>query len=394
MFFTAFGKQALSLVAQDLRRQGVRRLVAPDYFCLSMILPFELEGISVRYCPTDRRALPVPQRLAELVTPGSAVLLCFTFGNLPTAQLVSVLEGVRAGGVPIVVDGTHSWLGPQANLNGEKTQATQRADGGGFASVALRAKPGYADYYVVSMRKLLPVPDGAFVHGLEADSAFVDTPFFAQIPGSMGDSGSMGRFGSTSNNAPPSERATVLALEAMRSRKSWLAELTPRESPSSEHRGGHIINHGDAHIVERWEARRAAHKWLQALDAAEDAIEQAWSPAPISACTRRFLRTADLEEYARKRRSVGSLLIDSISHRFEVVNLHTVECGVVVRTEGKEHTRHLLDQLLEIGVSSPIYWQRPAGLARNAPWPEDLLTLSTAPDQPLTLLDRIIETIC
>ncbi|MDA8437627.1 MAG: hypothetical protein M0Z51_02055, partial [Propionibacterium sp.] len=60
----ANGKQALSLVAQDLRDRGVRTVLAPDFYCLTMIQPFQLEGITVRHVATDARGLVDPDALA------------------------------------------------------------------------------------------------------------------------------------------------------------------------------------------------------------------------------------------------------------------------------------------------------------------------------------------
>ena len=66
----ANGKQALSLVAQDLRDRGVRTLLAPNFYCLTMIQPFQLEGIKVRHVATDARALLDSEALVEELATG------------------------------------------------------------------------------------------------------------------------------------------------------------------------------------------------------------------------------------------------------------------------------------------------------------------------------------
>lgn len=141
----ANGKQALSLVAQDLRARGVRSLLAPDYRCSTMIEPFQLEGIGVRHLVTDKRALLDPTELRAALTAGEhmAVLHCETYGAHADSSLLAALAAARAAGVPVVVDATHSLF-------------------------AERHDP--ADYVVASMRKLLPLPDGAYVTGI-ADRA-------------------------------------------------------------------------------------------------------------------------------------------------------------------------------------------------------------------------------
>lgn len=138
---TALGRQALGLVARELRQRGIRSLLAPDYSCLTMLVPFQLEGIRVHEVATGPACLMEADALAQAARgrPRTAVLHCETFGNLADAALHGVLGGLRADGVPVVVDQTHSLLGT-AHFPG--------------------------DYAVASLRKLLPVSDGAWVCGL------------------------------------------------------------------------------------------------------------------------------------------------------------------------------------------------------------------------------------
>ena len=62
---TAFGRQALSLVARELRARGVRLLLGPDHHCPTMFLPFQLEGIAVRTVPTGADTLMLGRALRE-----------------------------------------------------------------------------------------------------------------------------------------------------------------------------------------------------------------------------------------------------------------------------------------------------------------------------------------
>lgn len=138
---TAFGRQALNLVAQELRRRGITSLLAPDHYCPTMFVPFQLEGIRVHEVATGPDCLMDADALVAAAQnrPRAAVLHCETFGNLASSLLHEALARVRASGVPVVVDQTHSLLGS-----------------GHF--------PG--DYAVASLRKLLPVADGAWVCGV------------------------------------------------------------------------------------------------------------------------------------------------------------------------------------------------------------------------------------
>lgn len=144
---TAFGRQALSLVAQELRELAVTSILVPDYHCLSMLVPFTMEGIHVHVVETGHGCLMRPTALADGLRahPGSAVLHCETFGNRAGRELAGVLRAARAAGSKIVVDRTHSWL--------DSTE-----------DVPDSAQTG--DYVVASLRKLIPTPDGAYATGL------------------------------------------------------------------------------------------------------------------------------------------------------------------------------------------------------------------------------------
>ena len=137
----ANGKQALSLVAQQLRAGGVRTVLAPDFYCLTMIEPFQLEGLRVRHLPTDAQALMKAEDLRSAMAedPHQAVLHCEVFGARAGEALLAALSDARTDGLPVVVDATHSLLADTHD-------------------------PG--DYLVASLRKLLPVPDGGFALGV------------------------------------------------------------------------------------------------------------------------------------------------------------------------------------------------------------------------------------
>ncbi|NLI18468.1 MAG: hypothetical protein GX427_06600 [Actinomycetales bacterium] len=138
---TALGRQALALVAGELRERGVRVLLAPDHHCLTMLLPFQLEGIAVRTIPTgtDTHLAAEPLRAALAARPDAAILHSCTHGTRARPALRVALAEARAAGHLLVVDETHAIL--------EDDHLP-------------------ADYHVASLRKLLPVPDGAWVTGL------------------------------------------------------------------------------------------------------------------------------------------------------------------------------------------------------------------------------------
>lgn len=141
----ALGRHALSLIAQELRRRGTLDVLVGAFHCLTMTLPFQLEGMTVRHVAVGADLLPDPAALhAQLVRATRAgarpaLLYCETFGAAPAPALAQELARARAAGVPLVVDATHSWLtGPHVR----------------------------GDFEMASIRKMLPVPDGAWVRGL------------------------------------------------------------------------------------------------------------------------------------------------------------------------------------------------------------------------------------
>ena len=144
---TALGRHALSLVARHLRRRGIRQVAVPDYHCLTMVSPFQLEGFHIAHVATDLDLMADPEDLWRTIhrEPREwAVLHCEVFGAPPTDRLTATLSRTRAAGATLVVDDTHRWPQPPATP---------------------------ADHVVVSARKLLDLPDGAFATGPVAPGA-------------------------------------------------------------------------------------------------------------------------------------------------------------------------------------------------------------------------------
>lgn len=139
----ALGRHALGLVARQLRARGVHQVVLPDHHCLTMLTPFQLEGMHVAHVRTGPDLLADPVDLARTIGPDPsawAVLHCETFGAAPSSALAGVLSGARQRGATLIVDATHTW--PDApHVRG--------------------------DHVVASVRKLTGLPDGAFVTGLD-----------------------------------------------------------------------------------------------------------------------------------------------------------------------------------------------------------------------------------
>lgn len=141
----ALGRHALGLVARHLRTRGIRQVALPDHHCLTMLTPFQLEGMHIAHVRTGHDLLADPEDLARTISsdPSAwAVLHCETFGAAPSQELSEVLTSARRAGATLVVDATHTWPG---------------------------APHVRGDHVVASIRKLTGLPDGAFATGLVAD---------------------------------------------------------------------------------------------------------------------------------------------------------------------------------------------------------------------------------
>lgn len=157
------GKQALALIARALRAGGVGTVLVPRYRCETMVLPFALEGMRARPVDVGADLLADPRALREALArePGAAVLHCETYGNRGGRELASVLGAARGLGHPVVLDATHSVVDRLVGAASAPGPPRGAPAGRGGAEPGVRA-PGW-DAVVASARKLLPVPDGAWL---------------------------------------------------------------------------------------------------------------------------------------------------------------------------------------------------------------------------------------
>ena len=145
--FTALGRQAIALIARQMVREGRRTVIVPTYSCLTMIVPWQLEGMRIEQVACDPVMMDpadLERALAKCSADETVVFYCETFGCQPSRALSDVLGETRGRGVRVVADRTHSVL---------------------CDSVCA------ADMELVSARKLLSIPEIAWVDGT------VDQPF-------------------------------------------------------------------------------------------------------------------------------------------------------------------------------------------------------------------------
>ncbi len=279
---TAFGRQALSLVAQELRAASITCLLAPDYYCPTMLVPFSMEGLNVHVVATEADCLMSADALSGALDehPGCAVLHCETFGNQARPGLADVLDDARADGTKAIVDRTHSWLDPVTTP---------------------------ADFTVASLRKLAPIPDGAFVTGLRRPVHLDET------------------------------EQTRTAVDA---RVAYLA------APD-----------------------------LVGFDAAEDAIDDAWAPAPPSPRSLRFIETLDAEVLRDRRLATAerlrAALITAAIPGLRIINPGGSGCIALSHPQAPA----IMDALAAHGVIGPVYWARPDHLPSGRRWRSDVFTL-------------------
>lgn len=180
----ASGRQGISLLAQTLRDRGVRRVGIASFACWTMVEPWELEGIGIDFLPVGADLLPCPRALAEYPGPGHALFFATVFGIQPGSELRRELAAFRSRGGTIALDLTHEALthkplmyevltsetfttaAPPHETPAHEVLTSETPAPKQLTHKALQPQlPDYADFAVASLRKWVPIPDGAWVAG-------------------------------------------------------------------------------------------------------------------------------------------------------------------------------------------------------------------------------------
>ncbi|MFA4894821.1 hypothetical protein [Microbacterium sp.] len=134
------GRQALRLVAETLSKQGRNQLLVPGLLCESMIEPFIALGWGVTSLGlSDDLGLPENAiRMLGEEPERTVILLAAYFGRSPDRVHQAIAHEAKRLGVVVIEDETHRVFRPGSE---------------------------YADYSFASLRKLLPVGDGAYLKG-------------------------------------------------------------------------------------------------------------------------------------------------------------------------------------------------------------------------------------
>jgi hypothetical protein len=281
------GGQALRLLSRHLWAEGRRTLLLPGFLCESMIAPFLDREWRISYYDVDEDLQPnlasaviAPEHLAHTVVVAAAY-----FGRRLSTRSVRALDVLSTGGACVVEDRTHNvldWSGPNW------------------------------DFAVASLRKLLPVGDGAVVVGGAWD-----------IP---------------RGGAGPGEGY-------------WRAMDLKAGGDES-----------------------AVSEWRRLFAEAEARFEVELEPAGASLRTVHAIERFPYARMAEARRSNAKQLVESLVD-FDVVNADLdggTPSHVVVRVE---HPISVQRRLAASGVFCPIHWPRPAQVPYRLSWPDDVISL-------------------
>lgn len=133
------GRQALALTSKRLKDHGFSQLIFPTHHCSSMVTPFLSDGWRICWARVthDWRILPPS---VDLTHPEKSLIYSVSFFGVPESPTwLTWLDEQRRRGARILSDETHRVGGPWLLS---------------------------AHHHVASLRKMLPVPDGAVLTGL------------------------------------------------------------------------------------------------------------------------------------------------------------------------------------------------------------------------------------
>lgn len=277
------GRQALGVVSARLRAQGYIRLAMPSHYCESMLSPFVWDGWDVDFFPVSGDWRCVPSRVRH---PEQTLIFSMAYFGVPESpEWLTFLQEQIGAGAKVLSDESHRVF-----------------DSGLHA----------AHFRVASLRKLLPVPDGAFLVGAEVE---------ALRSGTQGD----------------------MRQQAMRTKSDYL-------------RGLHTGGHRDLFL------------------AAERMTDSQLTPATMSRATGDLLRRFAYPELRLRRKRNHRVLEEALTgSEFHVTTVHAPAPSHCV-LEG-ERVPQLRQYLTERGIYCPVHWPKPDSQMRPESWRADVLSI-------------------
>ncbi|SER71188.1 hypothetical protein SAMN05443377_10712 [Propionibacterium cyclohexanicum] len=322
------GRQALALVARWCRAHAMTTALLPAYHCETMALPFWLEAMAVRAVPVDHQLRTDPRALARALAqePSPVVILICRTGAIDVAPgLVEVLRRARAAGHLVVEDATHCLLDELVN--------------------PAPALP--ADIRMASLRKLLPVPEGAWI---------ATSPDAAAAAGARHGAGI--DLGPLPGRRTCHEQMTLGGARLLREQQLWAQREQLPE------RGGKG-------------APGATHALRLAIAAADEAFDAALAPAAPAPGTLAALASLDLLHWARRWRDANAQFCALLGPQLGALNPGRA-CFPLLR---HQLASQIDEELGRRGAFAPQYWPRPSWFRADAGWPEDVLSIDIRPDQ-------------
>ena len=143
-FFNA-GRSALRAVLEHIERKCRNKVcLLPAYLCNSMILPFELQKWDCFFYTIDERLRPNIESISSLI-------------NSVNPSVIVLLPYYGEDTVSVVNDSLAEWRNRGGIIIEDLTQSLFLYD----------AHSSMYDYQIISIRKWLPIPDGAVAVGLK-----------------------------------------------------------------------------------------------------------------------------------------------------------------------------------------------------------------------------------
>jgi hypothetical protein len=282
------GRQALALVSEALRCRGYSHLLMPQHFCESMIEPFVRDEWSIQFYSLDE-AWTALRPTSYLPSAETTTVLNFpAFGVPESADWLDFLTEIQSRGGAVISDETHRVLSPGL---------------------------GQADFRVASLRKMLPLPDGAFVTG--------HSP--APKLNSAGDQ-------------------AVIRAEGMVEKSRYL--------------------HGD--VLEPG--------YLPIFSRADERTHQQTKPAKMSEASANRIRVLDWKLLAAARaRNAAALTNELMTTEYRVTTGSALVPSHAVVT-GPD-TLRLRRHLIQSRIYCPIHWVEPVSGPRPIEWRRDVLSI-------------------
>ncbi|GGK79241.1 hypothetical protein [Ornithinimicrobium pekingense] len=300
------GRQAIGALSRELRGNGLSTVLFPAHYCESMLAPFLRDGWDIQLVGMlDDWTLDPHAVHSSLPLQQTLIFSTSYFGVPESASWTAVLTDAAVQGAHIVSDETHRVWTPG---------------------------PDFATYRLASLRKLLPLPDGAFLTG--------PVPSATRTPSVSG----------------------PLRLDAMEAKRGYLADGGSRD-------------------------------YRALFSAAESQLDALSSWTRMALRSEELVKHLDYGAIAARRSSNHAVLVAGwSSEQFTVTTAAApVPAYCVVRgSRVAELRRYLIGR----GIYPPVHWVAPpAGYPRLGRWIGDVLSIPIDHRYDETDMQRVLETV-